>query len=152
MNGFREGVRMSANKAQALSMLTQASVAQVELDPDVFVFMLESLAEAAARPRRKEPRIVEMALMSYCEFYGLDPEAALEPQSMLEMAALASRLSALIDISEHVTTRDHPERPMEIAEAACAARLIEKDGKPAFQLLDFLAALARAEAVGRPQP
>jgi hypothetical protein len=125
-------------------------VAQVELDPELFVFMLDSLAEAMALPRRRRPSVVGAALLSYCEFYDLDPEAALEPKNMLEMAALAARLSALMDTSEHVPAGDGRERSVAIAEAACAARLIEKDGKPAFQLLDFLAALGHAQAASKP--
>ena len=96
--------------------------------------------------RRKRPGVIEAAVLSYCDFYGLDPDGLLEPPAMLEMAALASRLSALMDLAEGIPKSEDPGCYRAIAEAACTARLIDKEGKPAFQFLDFLAALGRAEA------
>jgi hypothetical protein len=96
-------------------------------------------------PRRKRVDPIEAALLSYCDFYGIDPDSAPEPETMLEMAALTSRPAALTEVVEQAGLGGDPERMPALAEAACTARLIERDGRPAFQLLDFLAALARAE-------
>ncbi len=135
-----------AGRDRTPELPSRETLARVELDPDLFAFMLESLAETKALPRRKRPGIIDAALLSYCEFHGIDPERQ-APRQMLEMAALASRLSALLDISGQVPRGDPgSDRHLAIAEAACTARLIEKDGKPTFQLLDFLGALGRAEA------
>jgi hypothetical protein len=65
---------------------------------------------------------------------------------MLGMAALASRIAAMGEAVTQAGITDAAERMPAIAEASCAARLIDREGRPAFQLLDFLAALARAEA------
>ena len=127
------------------ALLSRGEIAQVALDPELFSDMLEDLADVVGAPRRKRPGVIEAALLSYGSFHALDPDAPLAPTAMREMAALASRLSALMDLGDSIPPSEDPERYLALAEAACSARLIEKDGKPAFQVLDFLAALGRAE-------
>jgi hypothetical protein len=131
--------------AQGVSPEARAEIAQVKLDPELFICVLEDLADAMALPRRERPDVIEAALLSYCDFYGLDPDAKLTPRQAMNMSALASRLSALMSLADRVPPTGDPERYQAIAEAACTARLIDQDGKPAFQLLDFLGALGRAE-------
>ena len=121
-------------------------LAEVEVEPELFVAAIDDLVEAVALARRQRRSLVTVALDCYCDFYGLDPDAAADPEDMLGMAALAARIAAAADVMEQAGITDAGERTPAIAEAACAARLIDKDGRPGFQLLDFLAALARAEA------
>jgi hypothetical protein len=125
-------------------------LAEVEVDPDAFVAVLDGLAEAAALPRRKRPDMMTVTVESYCDFYGLDPDAATTPEDIVEMAALAARISAAAEVMAQAGIVADPHRVTAMATAACSARLIDKDGRPAFQLLDFLAVMARAEALERP--
>lgn len=124
------------------------ALAAIEIDPDVFLEVIADLAESAAR-RRKRFDPIASALRTYCDFYGIDAHGEIEPEPVLEMAALASRVGAFFDVIEQVVAAPAPERLPALAIAACTARLIEKDGRPAFQLLDFVAALGRAEAADR---
>jgi hypothetical protein len=126
-------------------LLSPELLNKVRLEPELFIAVFDDLSEAIGQRRRRRTNLVDAMLISYCRFYDIDPDQALDPQTMLEMAALASRLSALVDALEKSGVEGDPERTPAVAEAACAARLIERDGRPAFQLLDFLAVLARAE-------
>jgi hypothetical protein len=121
-------------------------LAEVEVEPELFLAAIDDLAEAATLPRRERPNVLRVALDSYWDFYGLDPDTAAAPEDVVGMAALAARIAAAAEVMEQAGIIDDGERLPAIAEAACAARLIDKDGRPGFQLLDFLAALARAEA------
>jgi hypothetical protein len=124
-------------------------LAEIEVESELFLAAIDDLAEAGTLPRRERPSVVRVTVDSYCDFYGLDPDAAVEPKDMLGMAALSSRILAAAEVMTQAGISNDGERMPAIAEAACAARLIDKDGRPAFQLLDFLAALDRAEAAGR---
>jgi hypothetical protein len=137
--------RKDPKPASSKSLLSPELLGKVQLEPELFIAVFEDLAEALGQGRRGRPNLVDATLISYCRFYGIDPDQALDPQTMLEMAALASRLSALVDALEQAGIQGDPERMPAVAEAACAARLIERGGRPAFQFLDFLAVLARAE-------
>lgn len=123
-------------------------LAAIDVDPDLFLFALEELGDAVAR-RQKRIDPIAATLVSYCDYHGLDPDDALEPETLLAMAALAARIAAFFAMMERLPPSGDPERLPALAEAACRVRLIEQGGSPAFQMLDFLAALSRAEAAGR---
>jgi hypothetical protein len=75
-------------------------------------------------------------------------EEDLDEAAVATIVALASRLSALSRLMEsgQIDTKAVDNDAMIVAASAC--RLIEKDGKPAFQLFEFLAHVRRAQAEG----
>jgi hypothetical protein len=125
---------------------TAEQIAAVEVDPDLMLYTLQVVGDRYRR--RRKGNAVEDCLTAYIEYYelGLAPDDALEPEDMLAMLALTSRVSAFADVIERgrLVVETDEDRRLPMAEAACSAQLMEKDGKPSFQLLDFLARVERA--------
>ena len=115
--------------------------AAVPIAPALFEYALEAMV-LAPRRERKRTNLLSGCIAAYLEWIGLDEDEAVAPEHALEVGALAARFAALLDLVESGQFRpdmnDDTVRTA-VIEAACSAVLIERDGKPAFQLLDFLA-------------
>ena len=61
------------------------------------------------------------------------------------MVALARRIIALTETLPRLDLMPDPDAFLALAEAACTARLIQKDGVAAFQPLEFLSRLDEAK-------
>lgn len=125
-------------------------IAAAEIEPDLMLLALETAADSVAGKRRREPDTVAACAMAYVEYIGLDAEPGedvLTEADLLVIAALASRMAALSDVLEqrHLANRmgspdaDGLLSRWAVIEAACSTPLLHKDGRPQFQLLDFLA-------------
>ena len=136
-------------------------LAAVAVDPDLLLLALQEVTDIGAARRRRmgEADILEGCAVAYGEYMGIDAEPGedvLTDADLDVIAAVASRMSALADLAEagHIERRSFAAGPdsrlLALVETACSATLIRKDGKPAFQLLDFLACLERAEKGGGP--
>jgi hypothetical protein len=121
-------------------------IAAVRLDPDLMLYAIE----LAAEPRNRKLDVAVISARAYVEYTEVDAEPgedALGEDDVLGILALASRLSALFDVLEQGRLGNPAMREDErmlTVEAACTATLLQRDGRPSFQLLDFLAHLERA--------
>jgi hypothetical protein len=127
------------------NLIRPDEIAAVELDPDLMLAVIEDLSRVSARPG-KLPDINEVIVDCYCDYTGLDPNGVPVPEDTLEIAALLCRVEAMIEAREHVTAKSGTGDGLAaLAQAACTARLIDRGGRPAFQVLDFLSAFGRAK-------
>ena len=128
------------------SLFAAEQLAAVEIETELMLYALETVAESYEQ-RRKGNAVSDM-VTAYVDFYGLDlaPDDTPEPEDLVRMAALASRVSALMNVLEQGKIASNADDLEAIAEAACSAALLRNAEKPTFQLLDFLSALERARA------
>lgn len=134
--------------------LGAAQLAGVEVDPELVMMVIMDIAETQTKRGIRDLDLPTACAAAYFRFMGLDDASAeaevLEGVHLPEIGALVMRVAALSKITagEHLKRLMSPptEEGLEVvAEAACAATLLEQDGEPAFQLLDFLGHLERAE-------
>lgn len=128
-----------------------ARFGRVPVDSDLMLIALDLVAERlSGRKRDLDPLAV--AAEAYSEFMALDddPEPeALDDEAIEAIGALTIRLLALAKVIEAGRIGAGAYPPEAVAEAACAAPLIQADGEPSFQLLDFLARVERASEAWR---
>jgi hypothetical protein len=135
-------------------MAEQAPSVSSEVREDLRALMLSTpvdpdlMAEVVTRLRRsRRPNLVAECVKTYFDFYGLDRRLNAEPEDLLGLGALTSRVAALIGLLETMVPPEPSDqrRHLAIIDAASTVRLIERDGEPAFQLFEFLAAVDRLE-------
>jgi hypothetical protein len=122
-----------------------------EVDPELFEFALMTAVSSPARRGKDVPLGVAVA-EAYFEWAGIDAEPgvdALSEAEILTIVAVTKRILALGELRTSglvdMDMNDDEER-MIFIEAASMARVFGTGKKPVFQLLDFMAVLARVRA------
>ena len=122
-----------------------------EVDPELFEFALMTAVSSPARRGKDVPLGVAVA-EAYVEWAGIDAEPgvdALSEAEILTIVAVTKRILALGELRTSglvdMDMNDDEER-MIFIEAACDGACLRDGQEPAFQLLDFMAVLARVRA------
>jgi len=124
----------------------------VDVDPDLMRIAVEDVADGT-KAGNPEPDLLVTCASAYVEYIGIEAEPgedALTEDDLLVIQALVCRMLALVGVVEqgHLSDRmasDDDDGRLAAIEAACTTRLIDRGGRPAFQLLDYLAHLSQAD-------
>jgi hypothetical protein len=117
----------------------------IPIEPELMAEALAEMAQARPVGLLSMEEVVDIALSTYGEFYGYD-ESHIGPEQIEEIVTLARRMIALSEALPRLALQPDPDQFLAMAEAACIARLIVRDGVIGFQPLDFLSAFERAKA------
>lgn len=125
--------------------------ADVAIDPMLMGAALEAAVDGP-RPGRDPSALLAACLAAYAGHAGIDPADGLDGLTDADLdvvMALVMRVTALSGLLAGRGFDRGAVDPDAAVFAASRARLIARDGRPAFQLLDFLAEAARAAGDGR---